>query len=256
MIFIETMSKLIKSKKDIEKMRESGKIAASILSELKEAAKPGISTKELDALAEKLIEEHGAKPAFKGYDGFPGVVCTSVNDIIVHGVPTDEKLKEGDILGLDFGVIYKGWYSDTAVTIPVGDISHEARRLIQVTKKALRLGIKKAKPGSTTGDIGNTIQRYVEDEDYKIVKSLVGHGIGKKLHEDPQVPNWGKRHTGVVLEEGMVIAIEPMVIEGGSEMVELAEDKFSFKSKSGALTAHFEHTVAITEKGPEILTQI
>ncbi|MDX1607627.1 MAG: type I methionyl aminopeptidase [Candidatus Spechtbacterales bacterium] len=248
------MSKFIKSKKDIEKMRESGKIAASILNELRDAAKPGISTKELDMLAEKLIEKHKVKPAFKGYDGFPGVVCTSVNDIIVHGIPTDEPLREGDILGLDFGVIYKGWYSDTAITIPIGDISHEARRLIRVTKKALRLGIKKAKPGNTTGDIGNTIQRYVEDEDYKIVKSLVGHGIGKKLHEDPQVPNWGKRHTGVVLEEGMVIAIEPMVIGGGSEVVELAPDKFSFKSKSGGLTAHFEHTIAITAEGPEILT--
>lgn len=250
------MSRLIKNKKQIEKMRESGRVAASILGELKKTAKPGVTTKELDILAEKLIKEHGAKPAFKGYDGFPGVVCTSVNDIVVHGVPSHEPLKDGDILGLDFGVILSGWYSDTAITIPVGEISHEARRLIQVTKKALRLGIKKAKPGNTTGDIGNTIERYVEDEGYKIVKSLVGHGIGKKLHEDPQVPNWGKRRTGVVLEEGMVIAIEPMVIAGESEIVELAKDKFSFKSKNQALTAHFEHTVAILEDGPSILTQI
>ncbi|MEX0877335.1 MAG: type I methionyl aminopeptidase [Candidatus Spechtbacterales bacterium] len=250
------MSKLIKSQKEIEAMRESGRIAALILKQLTEAAKPGVTTLELDALAEELIHQHGVKHAFKDYDGFPGVLCTSVNDIIVHGVPNDTALKDGDIVGLDFGVILDGWYSDTAVTVGVGEISHEARRLMQVTKKALRLGIKKAKPGSTTGDIGNTIERYVESEGYSIVRDLVGHGVGKKLHEEPQVPNWGKRHTGTVLEVGMVIAIEPMVIDGPSNAIKLDSDKFSYKSADGSLTAHFEHTVAITEQGPKILTQV
>lgn len=249
------MSKLIKTPKDIAGMRESGRIAAVILNKLAEATKPGVTTIQLDVLAEELIREHGAQPAFKGYDGFPGVVCTSRNDIVVHGVPNDVPLEEGDIIGLDFGVILDGWYSDTAVTIPVGEISHEARRLINVTKKALRLGIKKAKPGSTTGDIGNTIERYVESEGYSIVRDLVGHGVGKKLHEEPQVPNWGKRHTGTVLEAGTVIAIEPMVIAGSSNAIKLAPDKFSYKSADGSLTAHFENTVAITEKGPVILTR-
>jgi methionyl aminopeptidase len=250
------MTKLIKSPKDIAKMRESGRIAALILNKLAEAVKPGVTTIQLDVLAEELIREHGAEPAFKGYDGFPGVVCTSVNDVVVHGVPNDAALEEGDIIGLDFGVILDGWYSDTAITIPVGEISHEARRLINVTKKALRLGIKKAKPGSTTGDIGNTIERYIESEGYSIVRDLVGHGIGKNLHEEPQVPNWGKRHTGTVLEPGMVIAIEPMVIAGKSNAIKLASDKFSYKSADGSLTAHFENTVAITEQGPVILTRL
>lgn len=249
------MSKLIKTKEEIDKMRESGRTAALILNELKNATVPGITTAELNDLAEKLIEEHGVNPAFKGYDDFPGALCTSVNEVVVHGVPNDRPLKEGDIIGLDFGVIKDGWYSDTAITIGVGEISHEARRLIKVTKKALRLGIKKAKPGNTTGDIGNTIQRFVENEGYSIVHDLVGHGIGRRLHEEPQVPNWGKRHTGTLLEPGMVIAIEPMVIAGPEDLA-LDSDRFGYKSPKGCLTAHFEHTLAIRERGPYVLTEI
>lgn len=245
----------IKSKKDIEEMRESGYVAAIILKELVKEVMPRISTMELNILAEKLIKKYDVKQAFKGYQGFPAVLCTSVNDIIVHGVPTDTPLKNGDVVGLDFGVIYNGWYSDTAVTVGVGDISFEAKRLINVTKKALRLGIKKAKPGTTTGDIGNTIQRYVESEGFNVVRDLVGHGVGKNLHEDPQVPNWGQRHTGEVLKEGMVIAIEPMVVAGKADL-KLHSDKHSIKSAHKYLTAHFEHTIAVTSRGGDILTKI
>ncbi|MDX1535218.1 MAG: type I methionyl aminopeptidase [Candidatus Spechtbacterales bacterium] len=244
-----------KNEKDIEYMRRSGKIAALILKKVSDAVKPGITTKELNNIAEKLIEENNVRAAFKHYDNFPAALCTSINDVVVHGVPNKTILKEGDIVGLDFGVVYEGWYSDTAVTVPVGEISPEARRIIKVTKKALRLGIKKAKPGSTTGDIGNTIQRYVEDEGFSIVKELVGHGIGKDLHEDPYVPNFGKRRGGIELKSGMVVAIEPMIVAGNPEL-KLAKDKFGYVSKNNFLTAHFEHTVAITENGPEILTKI
>jgi methionyl aminopeptidase len=245
----------IKTKAEIEKMRQSGKIAALILSEVEKAVLPGVKTSQLNDLAEELIKKHGVMSAFKGYQGFPGVICTSVNDIVVHGVPDETVLKEGDVLGLDFGVIYEGWYSDTAITVGVGHISHEASRIIKVAKKALRLGIKKARPGNTTQDIGNTIQRYVEDEDFHVVRELVGHGIGKNLHEDPPIPNYGKRHLGTVLEEGMVIAIEPMVV-AGPPILSLHSDKFGYKSKHKFLTAHFEHTVAITAESSVILTDL
>lgn len=245
----------IKTKEEIEKMRQSGKIAALILNEVQKAAQPGVKTIELNNLAQNYIKKHGVKSAFKGYQNFPEVICTSVNDIVVHGVPDETQLKEGDILGLDFGVIYDDWYSDTAITIGVGNISHEASRIIKVTKKALRLGIKKARSGNTTQDIGNTIQRYVEDEGFKVVKDLVGHGIGKNLHEEPSVPNYGRRHLGTVLEKGMVIAIEPMVV-AGEPALELLSDKFGYKSKHKFLTAHFEHTIAITDSFPDLLTEL
>jgi len=254
---------IIRVEKEREILREGGKRLAIVRDKLVEAVRPGVNTNELNDLAEKLIREQGDEPAFLNYTPsgaerpYPATLCVSINDEIVHGIPNEgaQVLKEGDIIGLDFGVILNGWYSDTAITIGVGEISHEARRLINVTKKALRLGIKKAKPGSTTGDIGNTIERYVESEGYSIVRDLVGHGVGKNLHEEPQVPNWGKRHTGTVLEPGMVIAIEPMVIAGTSNTIKLAPDKFGYKSADGSLTAHFENTVAISEQGPQILTQ-
>lgn len=249
----------IKSKNDIGQMRESGRIAALILSEVKNSVKAGVTTSELNTLAEELIKKNNVISAFKNYDKFPASLCTSVNDIIVHGVPNDNPLKEGDVLGLDFGVIYNGWYSDLAETVLVKgishEISHEARHLIKVTKKALRLGIKKARAGITTGDIGNTIQRYVESEGYNVVRGLVGHGIGKKLHEDPQVPNFGQRGKGIKLRVGMVIAIEPMVVMGKADL-ELHKDKFSYASLHKHLTAHFEHTVVITEDGNEVLTRM
>jgi len=245
----------LKSQKDIAAMRESGRIAAVILKRLQDGTKPGVTTLQLNGMAEKLIIEHKVEPAFKNYQGFPCVLCTSVNEVVVHGVPNDTPLKDGDVVGLDFGVIYNGWYSDTAVTVVVGESSHEAQRIVRVCKKALRLGIKKAKIGSTTGDIGNTIQRYVESEGYNVVRELVGHGVGRKLHELPEVPNFGKRHAGTKLEEGMVIAIEPMIVDGPADL-KMHEDKFGYVSHQKHLTAHFEHTVAITARGPDILTRV
>ncbi|OGZ61344.1 MAG: type I methionyl aminopeptidase [Candidatus Spechtbacteria bacterium RIFCSPLOWO2_01_FULL_46_10] len=245
---------IYKSENEIISMRQSGRIAALILSRLQEAAKPGVTTEKLNELAEKLMKEHKVKPAFKNYNGFPASVCTSVNEVVVHGVPDSTPLKDGDLLGLDFGVIYDGWYSDTAVTVGVGKISYDARYLLRVCKKALRLGMKKAIPGNTTGDIGNTIQRYVESEGCNVVRELVGHGIGKKLHEEPEVPNFGKRHAGIVLKEGMVIAIEPMIIAGPAD-IHLQPDHFGYASVHKHLSAHFEHTVAITKASHEILTK-
>ena len=245
----------IKTKQEIDKMRQSGKIAALILAEVKKIIKPGITTAQLNKLAEDLIKKYNVKPAFKDHDGFPASLCTSINDIVVHGVPNDTLLKDGDVLGLDFGVIYDGWYSDLAETVLVGEGSYEARRLIRVTKKALKLGIKKARRGNTTGDIGNTIERYIKNEGYEVVKDLVGHGIGRELHEEPQIPNFGRRGSGSALEIGMVIAIEPMVIAGKSDL-RLHKDNFGYISVHGYLAAHFEHTIVITEKGKEVLTVI
>ncbi len=245
----------IKTEKEIEMMKISGEIAGRILKEVSSKVIPGITTMELDDYARRLIKQNNVMPAFLNYQGFPGVICTSINDVVVHGAPSKEPLVEGDIVGLDFGVIYNGWYSDTAITVPVGDISFEAKRLIQATKKSLRLGIKKAKVGSTTGDIGNTIQRFIESEGYSIVRELVGHGVGKELHEKPNVPNYGKRKSGEELKEGMVIAIEPMVVIG-EQSLKIDNDKFGYKTRDGSLTAHFEHTVAILAKGNIVLTQM
>ncbi len=246
---------LIKTKKEIQIMAEGGKILATVLKEIERMVKPEITTKDLDRTAEALILKHKVKPAFKGYENFPYSLCTSVNDIIVHGLPSDYKLKEGDIVGLDLGVLYKSYNIDMAVTIGVGKISFEAKRLLTVTKKALKLGIKKARPGNTTGDIGNTIQRYVEDQGYGVVRELCGHGIGKEIHEDPRLPNYGKRKTGDKLVEGMVICIEPMVTMGDYHLIK-AKDGYSFATKDGSLAAHFEHTIAITKDGAKILTVI
>ncbi len=249
----------IKSKEEIQLMRESGRIAAQILKKVQDIVKPGISTKELNDLAEKLIAKYKVKSAFKGYSSgkngelFPGVLCTSLNNVVVHGVPSDVALKEGDILGLDFGVVYKGYYSDLAVTVPVGNIRDEARHLIRVTRKALKRGLKKVRPGNTIGDIGNTIQRYVESQGYEVVRDLCGHGIGRALHEEPEIPNLGKRRTGPELAEGMVIAIEPMVVTGSWEL-EYSTDNYGFETKDKSLSAHFEHTVAVTKDGCEVLT--
>lgn len=255
----------IKTSQEIDKMRESGKIAALILAEVKKIVKVGVTTAQLNKLAEDLIKKYDVKSAFKDYDGFPSSLCTSVNDVVVHGVPNNTPLKDGDVLGLDFGVIYDGWYSDLAQTILVGKGSYEASRLIRVTKKALKLGIKKARRGNTTGDIGNTIERYIKSEGYEVVKDLVGHGIGRELHEEPQIPNFGSRGSGSALEPGMVIAIEPMVIapptqlsgrQTGNSEVKLDKDNFGYVSIHGYLAAHFEHTIVISENGNEVLTVI
>lgn len=252
---------LIKTQEEISIMRESGRIAAEILKKVEERVAPGVTTRELDKLAEELIISYGVEPAFRGQPSgkngelYPAVLCASVNSVVVHGLPSDYKLQNGDILGLDFGVIHKGYYSDLAVTVPVGNISDEARRLIDVTKRALRQGLKKVHPGSTTGDIGNTIQRWVESHGYEVVRDLCGHGIGKELHEEPQVQNYGKRHKGDVLKEGMVLAIEPMVTAGSFEVV-ISQDNQSWVTKDNSLSAHFEHTVVVTKDGCEVLTSI
>lgn len=243
----------IKTKNEVNIMAQGGRILAEVLKKVEKMAKSGITTLELDRAAEALILKQGAKPAFKGYENFPYSLCTSVNDVIVHGFPSDYKLKDGDIVGLDLGVLYKGYNTDMAVTVGIGDISFEARRLLQVTKKSLRLGIKKARVGITTGDLGNSIQRYIEDQGYGVVRDLCGHGIGKEVHEDPKIPNYGQRHKGVELKEGMVICIEPMVTVGDYNLRK-AKDGYGFATRDGSLAAHFEHTIAITKNGCEVLT--
>jgi methionyl aminopeptidase len=244
----------IKTYDEIKIMREAGKILASVLKEVEKQVKPGVTTLELDRAAEALILSYGAKPSFKGYDGFPYSLCASVNENIVHGYPSDYVLKEGDIIGLDLGVLYKGYNSDMAITVPVGKVSFEAKRLINTTKKSLRLGIKKAKVGNTIGDIGNTVQRFVEGQGYGIVRDLCGHGIGKNLHEDPKIPNFGKRGGGEKIVEGMVICIEPMVTMGDWRLKK-ADDGYGYSTKDNSLTAHFEHTIAILKSGPVVLTE-
>jgi|SRR3989344_772247 len=244
---------IVKTREEIEIMAEGGKILATVLSKIASMVKPGICTIELDRAAEQLISQHGATPAFKGYEKFPYSLCASVNDTIVHGFPSDKPLKEGDIVSLDLGVLHKGYNTDMAMTVPVGEVSFEAKRLIEVTKKALRLGIKKARAEITTGDLGNAVQRHIESQGYGVVRNLCGHGIGKELHEEPYVPNFGKRHNGVTLKEGMVICIEPMVTMGDYHLKK-TDDGFGFATKDGSLAAHFEHTVAITNDGARILT--
>jgi len=246
----------IKNPEEIQIMSQSGKILASTIKHLENLAKPGITTMELNNAAEAKILELGGRPAFKNYNGFPYALCASVNEVVVHGYPSDYVLKEGDIIGLDLGVVYKGYYSDSAVTLAIGKVSYEAKRLLMVTKKALKRGIKKAKIGNTVGDIGNTIQRYVEEQGYGIIRDLCGHGIGKNLHEDPQILNFGSRGSGEKLQEGMVICIEPMLTMSGEWRIKKAPDGYGFATKDNSLSAHFEHTIAITKNGPIILTEI
>lgn len=244
----------IKKEEEIRTMAEAGKILAAVLKEIEKMAKPGTTTLELDRAAEALILKHGAKPAFKGYDNFPFSLCASVNENIVHGLPSNYVLKEGDIISLDLGVLYKGFYSDMATTVAVGSISFEAKRLINVAKKSLRLAIKKTKAGNTAGDIGNTIQRFVEGQGFGVVRDLCGHGIGRGLHEDPKIPNYGKRGGGEKLVEGMVICIEPMITAGDFNLKK-SKDGYGYATKDDSLSAHFEHTIAITKKGPVVLTE-
>ena len=251
----------IKISQEIAIMAEAGKILAKVIKQTAEIAKPGITTKELDKAAESLIFSYGCEPAFKGYNGFPTTLCASVNNVIVHGVPSDYKLKQGDILSLDLGLKYKGtcperaegFFSDMAITVPIGEIEPEAQRLMRVTKKSLKMGIKKARPGNTFGDIGNTIQRYVESQGFSIVRELCGHGIGKDLHEDPEILNYGKRHKGEKIKQGMVICLEPLVSAGNGKMKKGA-DGHSFETQDNSLSAHFEHMLAITETSNKILT--
>ena len=234
-------------------MAEGGKILSGIMKELASKVRPGINTKELEKIAEELISKSGGKCNFRGYQGFPSCLCASVNEEIVHCAPSDKVLKEGDIITLDLGILWKGFHTDMAQTLPVGKISPEAQRIIRVTKKALKRGIKKAKVGNTFGDIGNTIQRYVEGQGFNVVRELCGHGIGRELHEDPKVLNYGKRRTGPELAEGMVFCIEPMITAGHWKLKKT--DEHCFATEDGSLSAHFEAMVAITKQGPKVLTE-
>ena len=246
----------IKTEEEIKIMAEGGKILAGIMKEIIEKSKPGVTTKYLDRAAEDLIFKYGGKPSFKNFNstGFPGTICASINEELVHCAPSDRELKEGDIFSIDVGMLYKGYHSDMAVTIPIGEVSPEALRLIRACKKALKRGIKKIRPGLTFGDIGNTIQRYVDDQGYGTVKDLCGHGIGKELHEEPQINNYGKRKSGPKITEGMVFCIEPMITIGDWNLKK-TKDGYGFQTKDGSLSAHFEHTIAVTPKGVKVLTK-
>jgi len=245
----------IKIPEEIKIMAEGGKILAKIMKGLEKKVRPGIATKELNELAESLILKSGGKCSFKGYEGYPACLCTSINEEVVHAPPSNRVLKEGDILSLDLGIFYKGFHSDMAVTIPVGKIGPEAARLIRVTKKALKRGIKKVKPGNTFGDIGNAIQRYVESQGFNVIRDLCGHGIGRELHENPKILNYGKRHSGPEIKEGMVFCLEPMVTMGDWK-IKKGKDGFSFVTVDNSLSAHFEHMIAVTKTGCQVLTEL
>ena len=244
---------IIKSLQEIELMRQAGRIVAGTLQELAGAVRPGITTIQLDTLARQYIQKSGARPAFLGYHGFPATICTSLNEEVVHGIPGLRRLKAGDIISIDVGVFYKGYYGDAAATFPVGEVSPLAKRLLEVTRESLYKGIEKAYPGNRLYDISAAIQTYVESRGFSVVRSYVGHGIGSEMHEEPQVPNFGLPGKGPLLEAGMVLAIEPMVNAGTWE-VETLSDDWTVVTKDRNLSAHFEHTVAIMEDGPEILT--
>jgi methionyl aminopeptidase len=249
----------LKSTREIEIMRRANVIVAEVLQELKQRVAPGVTTLDLDAVAEELTLKKNAIPAFKGYNVagriYPRCLCASINDEIVHGIPSNRALREGDIIGLDYGVIYEGFYGDSAITVGVGKVSEEAQRLMDVTKQALYTGIEQLCEGKRLGDLGAAVQKVAETAGFSVVRAFVGHGIGKKLHEEPAVPNYGEPDRGLRLKEGMVLAIEPMVNIGGYE-VEIKEDGWTAVTKDGSLAAHFEHSVAITKDGPSILSQI
>lgn len=242
-----------KSPEQVEKMAASGEILVRCLRMLESKARPGVTTKELDTAAEKFIRSQGAEPAFKGYRGFPGSICASPNSMVVHGIPGPYELKRGDVLSVDVGVIKDGWVADAALTVPIGSVSPEARKLLDVTKAALFAGAEQMRPGNHLGDVSAAIQRAVEIEGLSIIRTLVGHGIGRDMHEDPQVPNFGEPGKGPELEEGTVLAIEPMVNAGGP-LVRMGDDGWAVYSQDGSLAAHFEFTIAVTADGPRILT--
>jgi len=248
---------IIKTPKEIELMREGGEILAKVLREVSLRVKPGVSTQELDSLAEELIIKSKGKPSFKGYKGYPAALCASVNNEVVHGIPSSEKiLKSGDIVGLDLGLEYKGCFTDMTITVPVGKVSKIAHKLIKVTKNSLTQGIRKIEPGNFISDISRAIQDYVERQGFSVVRDLVGHGVGREVHEDPPVPNFFDPNLeSVKLREGMVLALEPMINMGSYE-VEVLDDGWTVVTRDGFLSAHFEHTVAVTKEGYEILTII
>jgi methionyl aminopeptidase len=247
------MMVILKRPDEIEKMRASNRIVAEILTALQEKTKPGITTIELDRYSEEMAKKKGAKPAFKGYRGYPFALCASVNAEVVHGMPSNRILKSGDIISLDFGVYYKGYYGDAAITVPIGDISEEAMKLLKITEQSLYDGIRQAKVGNRLGDISSVVQNCVEAAGFSVVRDFGGHGIGKGLHEEPHVPNYGIGGRGIELKSGMVLAIEPMV-NTGTYKVNILDNGWTVVTEDGKLSAHFEHTVAITEQGPVILS--
>jgi methionyl aminopeptidase len=242
-----------KTPEQVEKMAASGEILVRCLKMLASKARAGVTTQELDAAAEKFIRSQGAEPAFKGYRGFPGSICASPNSMVVHGIPDGYQLKRGDVLSIDVGVIKDGWVSDAAVTVPVSPVSPEAQKLLDVTKASLFAGVEQMRPGNHLGDVSAAIQRAVELEGLSVIRTLVGHGIGREMHEEPQVPNFGEPGRGPELEVGTVLAIEPMVNAGGP-LVRMGDDGWSVFSEDGSLAAHFEFTVAVAPEGPRILT--
>jgi len=243
----------MKSAREIEIMRRSGKITSSVLSMLLRTARPGMTLGELDRLAEKGIRERGGVPTFKGYHGFPASICASVNEVVVHGIPRDRVLRDGDILSIDIGTTFERYVSDTAATIAIGKVSPAAERLMRVTQECLMIGIGQMQKGNRLSDIGHAVQAHAESNGYGVVRALVGHGVGTKMHEEPQVPNWGEAGRGIVLKPGLVLAIEPMITEGTHEVATLG-DGWTVVTADGKLAAHFEHTVALTDEGPRILT--
>ncbi len=246
---------ICKSTVELEKMHRAGLLVWGALEKMRAMVRPGISTKELDEFAEAYTVEHHAKPAFKGYRGYPGSVCTSINDEVVHGIPSSSrKVREGDILSMDFGVVLEGYYGDAALTVPVGKIAPEREKLLRVTRESLERAIEKVRAGNRLGDISAAVQTWVEKNGYSVVREFVGHGIGTKMHEDPQLPNYGPPGQGPRLQEGMVLAIEPMV-NSGSAAVKVLDDDWTAVTADGSDSAHFEHTVAVTANGPWILTR-
>ena len=256
------MAIIIKSEHEIQLMRQAGRINAGVLEELARAVRPGISTRALDRMARDLLRSAGATPAFLGYPNpnpffadarYPAAINASINDELVHGIPGRRRLREGDILSIDCGTVYQGYIGDSAITVPVGRISAEARRLLEVTQEALRLAIEACRPGNHLGDISATIQEWVEGQGFSVVREYTGHGVGRDMHEDPSIPNWGKRDRGAPLRPGMTFALEPMVTVGPPDLV-VRDDHWTVATADGSLCAHFEHTVAVTDSAPEILT--
>jgi methionyl aminopeptidase len=245
----------IYNEKEIEILRQGGKILATIIEKLKKEAKPGVTTKKINKVAEGLVFSAGAIPSFKGYRGFPAALCTSLNEEIVHAVPSGRKLKNGDVLSLDLGIKFKGYCTDMAVTIPIGNVNKKIKKLIWVTKEALGLGIGQIKAGNHIGDVGNAIQKHTEKNGFNVVRELVGHGVGKKVHEEPEILNYGPPGQGTILKQGMVLAIEPMITTGDWR-IKKGKDTFSYQTADKSLSCHFEHTIVITKNGAEILTKI
>jgi methionyl aminopeptidase len=244
----------IKSRKDLEMMRAAGGILAKVMGKIAESAQAGVTTRAIDTLAEELIRKENCLPAFKGYKGFPATVCASVNEQIVHGIPDEKRLKEGDIVSLDLGLNYQGYFSDIALTVAVGKVSDAAQKLIETTRQSLCAGVEKAAVGNRISDISAAIQDQVEKNGFSVVRQFVGHGIGRALHEEPEIPNFRQEKPGALLKAGMVLAIEPMVNAGTWEC-RILKDGWTAVTRDGMLSAHFEHTVAVTENGPEILTR-